>query len=506
MPAISRVLKASIAAAIAAGSSTAAMAQPALPESQESAPEPPKVPTFELPPALIPPPQERSQESLREIEPSPNPLQRPNRPQQAQVEMVRALSLEQALQLARRNNPQLEQARQELAAARDSLQAAQAERFPELTTRVTLDTAKRATSEIRAQEQSFQLEPDELNTALNGELQLSYDIYTGERRSAQIEQAEQRVRLRQLQLEQQREAVALKVKERYYSLQEATSQVAIAQAAINESRQSLRDAQLRKRAGVGTQFDVLQAQTELSQDRQELANARAQQRIARRRLAQTLNLAPQASVTAQDPVEKAGTWQQSLEASITQALRNRSELEQQIAQRRISQQEAQVALAGIRPQVSAFGSYNIRKEFNNVGPGDGFRLGVQMQWTAFDGGRARSQAQQAREQAETAEARFANQRNQIRLAVEESFFNLQANQQNIQTAKAEVRQAEEALRLARLRFQAGVGTQTDVINAQARLTRARENRLTAIINYNTSLARLQRRTSSFPQDDPFAAP
>jgi outer membrane protein TolC len=52
--------------------------------------------------------------------------------------------------------------------------------------------------------------------------------------------------------------------------------------------------------------------------------------------------------------------------------------------------------------------------------------------------------------------------------------------------------------LARLRFQAGVGTQTDRLNAETRLTRARGNVLIAIIGYNRALAALNRAVSNLP--------
>jgi len=53
------------------------------------------------------------------------------------------------------------------------------------------------------------------------------------------------------------------------------------------------------------------------------------------------------------------------------------------------------------------------------------------------------------------------------------------------------------LRLARLRFQAGVGTQTEVIDAETDLTRAEGNRVKAILDYNRAMASLQRATASF---------
>ncbi|MDE5090187.1 MAG: TolC family protein, partial [Trichodesmium sp. St16_bin2-tuft] len=99
---------------------------------------------------------------------------------------------------------------------------------------------------------------------------------------------------------------------------------------------------------------------------------------------------------------------------------------------------------------------------------------------------------------EIAETRFEEVRNQIRREVEEAFFSLEASFENISTAELGVEQAKEALRLARLRFQAGVGTQLEVIEQETDLTRAEDNLLRAIIDYNRSLSELQRAVSNFP--------
>ena len=74
------------------------------------------------------------------------------------------------------------------------------------------------------------------------------------------------------------------------------------------------------------------------------------------------------------------------------------------------------------------------------------------------------------------------------------FNSLGTNKKNIITSTQALKQAEESLKLARLRFQAGVGTQTDVIQAQTELARARGNRITAIVSYNRSLSILRTAT------------
>ncbi len=100
-----------------------------------------------------------------------------------------------------------------------------------------------------------------------------------------------------------------------------------------------------------------------------------------------------------------------------------------------------------------------------------------------------------------AEQNFANNRDQIRFAVEQAYANLLSNQVNITTAQTGLTQAVEALRLARLRFQAGVGTQTDVINQETALTQAQGNLVSAILGYNRALASLRRAVTNLPDRD-----
>jgi len=264
---------------------------------------------------------------------------------------------------------------------------------------------------------------------------------------------------------------------------------------------------LLEQAGLGTQFDVLQAQVSLAGANQDLTRAISQQRISRRQIVRLLSLAQPVEISAADPIETAGDWELSLEQSIILAYKNRAELEQQLVQRDISEQQRRIALAAVRPQATLSASYNILGVLDDdLGPTDGFTLGARLQWNFFDGGAARARAQQERTNIAIAETRFADQRNQVRFDVEQAFFDLNANKENIQTASFALTQAQESLRLARLRFQAGVGTQADVITQQTELTRARGRRLTAILDYNRALAALQRAVTNLQGSNLFDLP
>jgi len=443
-----------------------------------------------------------------EFNPSANPLLFPTQTEEVQIQRTQPITLQQALELARRNNRELEVAKLTLERAQSALQEALAGDFP--TAGVVADFTRSDSAQTKlsnARQAQILGNQDTVSRAFNGALQLSYDLYTAGRGSATIRAAEKQIRFQELDVERLSEQLRLNVTRAYYDLQQADAQVEISQAAVTDAARSLRDAQLLEQAGLGTQFDVLQAQVSLAGANQDLTRAISQQRISRRQIVRLLSLAQPVEVSAADPIETAGDWELSLEQSIILAYKNRAELEQQLVQRDISEQQRRIALAAVRPQVSLSASYNILGVLDDdLGPADGFTLGARLQWNFFDGGAARSRAQQERTNIAIAETRFADQRNQVRFDVEQAFFDLNANKENIQTASFALTQAQESLRLARLRFGAGVGTQADVITQQTELTRARGRRLTAILDYNRALAALQRAVTNLQGSNLFDLP
>jgi outer membrane protein TolC len=110
----------------------------------------------------------------------------------------------------------------------------------------------------------------------------------------------------------------------------------------------------------------------------------------------------------------------------------------------------------------------------------------------LDGGAANAGARAAEANIEIADLQFSETSNQIRSEITQAYASLLANAKNLDTAQNSVDRAAEALRIARLRFQSGVGTQTDVLDADFRLTEALGNLKTAALGYNRSVAALQR--------------
>jgi OMF family outer membrane factor len=433
---------------------------------------------------------------------NPNPLQFPTKPEEVRLQGTQPITLAQALELARRNNRDLQVSLLQLQRSQYAVREAQAALLPnfDLTGSVTRQQSAGSQLSIERQEQQTGISSqnqDEASTSFNGQAQLSYNLYTSGSRQATIKQAEEQLRFQELDVERQSEVIRLNISTDYYNLQQADESVRINTAAVTNAQASLRDAQALEQAGVGTKFSVLQSQVNLANAQQTLTNSISEQQVARRQLANRLNLSQSVNVVAADPVKLAGLWNQTLEQSIILAFQNRPELQQQLAQRNIFEQQRRGALAQIAPQVSLVASYNLLDQFDDgVGVTDGYSVGVQANWRLFDGGAARARANQRKADIAIAETQFAQQRDQTRFEVEQAFSNLQSNLQNVNTATGALEQARESLRLARLRFQAGVGIQTEVIDAETALTRAEGNRVQAILDYNRALASLQRSVTS----------
>lgn len=468
---------------------------------------------------IIKPPQQPIP-STDPLNPSPNPLSFPTQADEVKVGTEQPITLEQAIEIALKNNKEIEEARIQVERSEAVLRESKAALYPTLDLESGFsysdqsllldnpieqqlrDANPDATDEEIQQAVDSELEasPTKSFTFSNG-LGLNYNIYDSGRRGATIRSAEKELRTTELELERIVEEARFETARDYYDLQNNDALIRIEEAAVEDASQTLKDAQLLKQAGLGTRFDVVSAEVELSQAQQRLITAQANQNIARRQLAETLSVSHDTDLATADAIEEAGTWKLSLPATIVQAFKNRAELEQFLLQREIGEENRTIALSQIRPRVSASANYGLSDDFeDNIGFTDNYSLGLQAQWRLFDGGAARASAEQAEKDSQLAETRFANQRNQIRFGVEQAYFALESSRKNIATSTKEVELAQESLRLARLRFQAGVGTQTEVIDAQTQLTTARGNLLSSIIDYNQSYNQLQRQVSNTPDN------
>ena len=141
----------------------------------------------------------------------------------------------------------------------------------------------------------------------------------------------------------------------------------------------------------------------------------------------------------------------------------------------------------------AFSGYEVYSERDpDVGPefNYGGVVGINATWNIFDGHATKGRMQATRARREAAMQALAAARRSVASEVRSAFFDLQQADRVLESETKNVQTADEALDMARGNFAAGLGTQLDVLQAAADVTRTRTTRLSAIYLHNVALARL----------------
>ena len=468
-------------------------------------------------PSVMPPAATSLPEDLDALK-SPDSLALPDLPSQVTIRELRPLTLAEVERLVEVNNPSLKAAASQVKQAKSAVLAAISAWYP--TVNLTANGLPQYLEGERFRNPDF-LATSQQNPFTGEPFERSANTYT-RRLSANFSAQVQwklidpsrvpQISAARDRFEKSRDAylialrdLRLQASRNYFQLQRQDEQVRIGQQSVRASLVSLSQARARYQAGVATKLEVLEAQTQLSRDRLVLTNGLAGQSKARRDLAELLDLPQDVTPTAANPSRVIGMWQPSLQESIIAAYAFREELDQFILDISINNSNANAALAAVQPVLSIFNRFDTSRNQGQSGQSGSVDMddynwdynnavGLNATWAIFDGGRARAEYRQNKQRAEQSKFNFASERDKIRSEVEDSFFDLRRASQNIHTSASEVLTTAESLRLARLRFQAGVTTQREVVDTQRDLTKAEVSYANAVTDYNVSIAELRRRT------------
>lgn len=443
---------------------------------------------------------------------APASLALPTKPNQVVIRELRPLGLGEVENLVEVNNPDLKAAASVVDQAKSSLRAAISSWYPNITL-----SAQNFPALIN--QESYSSSPngsffaDGLNLSsqfgAQGTAGISWALINPQR-VPEIAAARDRYEKAKNQYLIALRDIRLNAAKAYFDLQFSDDQVRIGQESVRASLVSLRDARARYQAGVATKLEVLEAETQLARDQQLLNNGLANQAIARRALAALLNLPQNITPTAKDPLRALGVWTPSLQESIVAAYAFREELDNILLDISVSNSDANFAKGRVQPFLNILDTFGLQRYQGvldtsvfgtaNTTNMSGYQyqvnnsVGLGLTWNVFDGGRANAEARRLKQQAQQNTYQFASQRDTIRLQVENGFYQLLQNNRNIQTTSRQVISARESLRLARLRFQAGVTTQREVVDNQRDLTNAEVAYASALRDYNVQLATIRRQT------------
>ena len=527
----------------------------ALDQLLPSEPEPPVgdvLSTPELPANLI----RANQPATGPIQPadmvaSP-PLDLPS-PQQLQAGSVVSLSLEQALAIAFANSASLQAQREQVAAALAGFQASMGSYWPTISAFANggYEGSRSTTTSNKPNDNlgfgplfapNGLLTPGPNGTsiptagpfyvpnggsftdtsgesALEGGLQLNYALLDFARTPT--------VRAARASLEQQRNTYAnqlrslqLQVSEAYYSLQQDEQLVRVYDANLRNDMVILQDTLDLKQAGLVPRLDVLRRRAIQAADEETLIQALADRAVARRQLAVLLNLPPQVTPNASDPIVVQPRWPLDLEASLLAAYRGNPELEAILATRRALAEQSRATASGLLPRLSLFasaggsGAQTSLRDFTLGGGGCcgstalplsttsgwDWSVGLSFTWLLFDAGTTAGRARALTNQAAATDQRYAASRNDIRLRLEQAFFNHEASLAKLSSARRGVAAALEAFRDVRLRYLTGLDSELNLSNTQDRLINSLVRRINATVNVNITYAKLLKELLPMPRD------
>ena len=278
--------------------------------------------------------------------------------------------------------------------------------------------------------------------------------------------------------------------------------IKVQEESVRLLQDQLKDQQNRFEAGTVPRFNVLQAEVALANQQPALISARNNYLIAQYQLAKTLGLdpGPQGTPTFH-AVGNLDIHERplGLANAIQLGIERRPFLKVQRLAILIQKEQIKVALAGYKPQLNASGGYELRnsalsKQLDDTV--DGWFFGFSGQWNIFDGLETYGKVKSARASLESAKINYDDSAHQVELEVQQSYAKLGTARETIRSQQKTVEQALEAVRLATERLSAGAGTQLDVLNAQVQLTTARSTELQARADYNTALAEFDRVTAT----------
>jgi len=252
--------------------------------------------------------------------------------------------------------------------------------------------------------------------------------------------------------------------------------------------------------GVVSEFEVLRARVEKQNTLPQIIRAEAEVELAEKRLKSFLGIDLNERIKiVEDHFDTVLVRLPTLSVLIDSALSSRSEMSQAKKLSEITHRAIRIARAEYWPSFEAVGAYSWQSasdKFTLTGnESSSWTAGVVVSVPIFEGGRTRGDVSKRR--AEYRQATLAEQqiRDNITLEVEEAYTNILQAKKALDIQGATIAAAKEGLKIAQLRYQSGVGTQLEVLSAQAALTQAREIEAEALYSFRIARAGLKKATT-----------
>ncbi|MAN49240.1 MAG: RND transporter [Flavobacteriales bacterium] len=322
-------------------------------------------------------------------------------------------------------------------------------------------------------------------------------------RGSEIKIAKENYKIAKNNYQIKRKDLIQEARVRYHKYQKSYQDIKNKKYALDLSITSLENAKSKLDAGIGTKFEVLEADAQLSRDKQTLNEKKIEHKINKILLKEILNIKGDFDI---NPTQKLiGFWDYNLKQNIINGMRYNLSLENISLQKEIKKNQAISYLNANRPKVyisntfsTAFskGDYSSTSiDPSEYGSSYTNTISLNFSWNIFSGGKNKNSYKSSQAEAKAEDYSYYNFKNLLKTRISKAYLNLKLNEEKIISSHKEISSTKESLRLSRLRYDVGISTLKDVLIRQKELSNAKSKKINGIYNYNLNLNELERLTS-----------
>lgn len=394
------------------------------------------------------------------------------------------LTLEQCLAMAFQNNIGIQEKEKQVAIAEEAVKEAKAGFWPTLNYQ-----AAREESDVT----KFQIGKAYEDHQFAAGISATLPLYTGGMLRNNLKLAKIQLEIAKEDLRKAKQQLTYDVKQAYYNVWLAEKVVQVQEASYHNLDQHVNRVRIRYNAETASKFDLMRAQVQRDTLKPKVISAQNQLVLAKLQLATLIGYPKDRAYQVQSDAlnlkipDSAGITLTEILNAVEQ---DRPELRQIQRKMEINQIVTAMEKAGYKPNAGlslAYGGVNKDVTFEDWY--DAWTLTLSVGGKLYDG-KINARIGQAKENLSLTEIQEANLRDLIRLEAEQSLQNLAVSIENIRANQASIDLAKEALRMTEIRFDNGMATTMDIMDAQLALDQALTGYYQGIVSYLTAVAKL----------------
>lgn len=320
--------------------------------------------------------------------------------------------------------------------------------------------------------------------ASNGvNLSASLPLYSGGANHASIESGEIGARAARFATERAREELKYEVISAYWNAAEALKKIDVQRDTVNKYDAHLQNVTALYGAGAQARIDVLRSSVELSNARQELIRAENTYEVNLAALRNLLNIdrAEPIQLTTEVAYQP---FETSMQDCIAYAYRNRLDLAAERQKLRQRELAVDIAKAGKKPTVDLTVGSGLTSQFRpRHDTSSDVSASVGVRWNIFDSGVTRGQIEAAEAERDIALLNVKKTEETIDLDLRKAYLNMREAEKRFTSTGDAVQQAQNDYYIANERYRAGEGILLDILDAQAALSTAQQNAISACYDY-----------------------